>query len=382
MEYITLVFENFYTYVLPFLIVLGVLVFVHEWGHFIVARLCGVKIETFSIGFGPELYAYKGKKTGTRWRLAVIPLGGYVKMFGDDDPASATTRNPKTITKEEKKYAFFAQPLWQRALIVAAGPLINFLFAVIALGFLFHYDGQPYSLPLVKEVLPKSAALKSGMKVGDEILFVDGKKLLRFEDLQRIVQENAGTSLKVVVKRGKTNLPLNVTPRSKEVKDRFGRKRYIGHLGIIGGKPQVLKQPMGRAFKNATVETYDMTIMTLQGVWDIIIGVRSTKDLGGPLRIAQMSSEFKQEGLASFIWFMAILSMNLGLINLFPIPVLDGGHLVFYFFEGVLRRPLHERAQEYMVRIGVVLVSALILLVTWNDIVSLKVFDFVKNIFT
>ena len=375
MDFLAGLLSGFYDNLLPFLILILVLVSVHEWGHYIVARLCGVTVETFSIGFGPELYAWVAK-SGTRWRIAALPLGGYVKMLGDEDPASATS-NGKKLTKKQLKSAFFTQPLWKRASIVAAGPGVNFLFAILALAVLFMIQGQPYTPVVVKEVMKQSAAAEGGIIPGDVITHVDGEEIDRFEELQKIVRHSAGQPLNVTVMRGEGNVALIVTPGSREITDRFGDKRQIGVFGIRGGKPKLEQRGPISALYHATIETYALSAATLNAFGDMIMGTRSSEEIGGPIRIAQMSSEVKQEGWLSFLWFMAILSINLGLINLFPIPVLDGGHLLFYAIEAVMGKPVNEKMQEYMVKAGLTVILALVVLSTWNDLSRL---EYIKNL--
>ncbi len=372
MELFGSLLNSFNDNILPFIILIAVLVFVHEWGHYIVARLCGVTVETFSIGFGPELFGWKAK-SGTHWRVAALPLGGYVKMLGDTDPASAGS-DGKKLTKKQLKTAFFSQKLWKRASIVAAGPAVNFLFAILALAVLFSIQGQPFTPPAVKEVVKMSAAEDGGILPGDIITHVDNKEINRFEDLQAIVRDSAGVPLHVVVKRQNENVPLIVVPQTKSMTDRFGTEHQIGVFGIKGGLPQLEKRGVFSAIYHATIETYVLTKSTLHAFGDMFMGVRSSDEIGGPIRIAQMSSEVKQDGWLSFIWFMAVLSINLGLINLFPIPVLDGGHLLFYAFEAVLGRPLSEKTQEYMVKAGLTVILGLVVLSTWNDISRLEYF--------
>ena len=364
-----------------FLVVLTVLVFVHELGHYLVARWNGVRVEVFSIGFGPELFGWNNR-AGTRWKISAIPLGGYVKMFGDADPASMPAADLPEMTAAERDVAFHHKRLPQRAAIVAAGPVANFIFAIVALAGLFMTVGQPFTPPQIGTVQQGSAAEAAGMQAGDRIVSLDGQRIERFEDVQRIVRLDPGQPLAVVIHRGDQNISLSVTPKLSEVTDRFGNKHQYGLLGIVGQGVQYVRYNPFQALVRANTETVDIVGGTLQAVWQMIIGARSTDELGGPLRIAQMSGEVAQYGWSAIVPFMAVLSINLGLINLFPIPVLDGGHLLFYAAEALRGRPLGQRAQEYGFRFGLALVLTLMVFATWNDLVHLRVVEFLKALVT
>lgn len=371
--------SGLWTYVIPFLVVLTVLVFVHELGHYWVARRNGVRIETFSIGFGPELFG-RTDKTGTRWKFSAIPLGGYVKMFGDADAASTPSGAVRSMTPAEREVSFFHKRLGQRAAIVAAGPIANFLFAIIGLTLLFSIYGQPFTPADIGSVQPESAAAQAGMLPGDVIVEVDGQVIERFEEVQQIVRFNQGTPLALVVQRDGQRLPISVTPQVTTVTDRMGNSHTIGLLGIGRAGMEYRRHDPLTALWQAGRETVNLTVGTLGAVGQMIGGSRGTEELGGPLRIAQMSGEVAQSGIVALIWFMAILSVNLGLINLFPIPMLDGGHLLFYAVEAIRGKPLGDRAQEYGFRIGLALVLTLMVFATWNDLVHLRVVDFFRDL--
>ncbi|GEO36786.1 regulator of sigma E protease [Skermanella aerolata] len=368
-----------WTYVIPFLVVLTVLVFVHELGHYWVARRNGVRIETFSIGFGPELFG-RTDKAGTRWKFSAIPLGGYVKMFGDADAASTPSGAVRSMTPAEREISFFHKRLGQRAAIVAAGPIANFLFAIIGLTLLFSIYGQPFTPADIGSVQPESAAAQAGMLPGDVIVEVDGQAIERFEEVQQIVRFNQGTPLALVVQRDGQRLPISVTPQVTTVTDRMGNSHTIGLLGIGRAGMEYRRHDPLTALWQAGRETVNLTVGTLGAVGQMVSGSRGTEELGGPLRIAQMSGEVAQSGIVALIWFMAILSVNLGLINLFPIPMLDGGHLLFYAVEAIRGKPLGDRAQEYGFRIGLALVLTLMVFATWNDLVHLRVVDFFRDL--
>ena len=368
-------------YVLPFLLILTVLVFVHELGHYLVARHNGVRVEVFSIGFGPELFGWNDR-AGTRWKFSAIPLGGYVKMYGDADPASMPGARLADMTAEQRAVSFHHKRLPQRAAIVAAGPAANFIFALVLLAGLFATVGQPYTPPYVGQVQPGSAAEQAGIKAQDTIVAIDGERIDRFEDVQRIVRLNTGTPLEIMVQRGDQKVTLSVTPRVTSFTDRFGNEHKIGLLGIEGKGVNYIRRDPASALWRAGQETMNLTVGTLQAAWQMLLGLRPTDELGGPVRIAQMSGEVAQGGVVAIIWFLAVLSINLGLINLFPIPVLDGGHLLFYAAEAVRGRPLGQRAQEYGFRVGLALVLTLMVFATWNDLVHLRVVEFIKGLMT
>ncbi len=372
-------------YIVPFLVVLTVLVFVHELGHYLVARWNGVRIEVFSIGFGPEIFGWNDR-AGTRWKLSVMPLGGYVKMFGDADPASMPAGDIATLNAsmsvEERAVSFHHKRLPQRSAVVAAGPVANFIFAAILLAALFATVGQPFTPPDVSKVQPGSAAEQGGVKPGDVFVAINGEKVDRFEDVQRIVRLDPGLPLTLLVRRGGQDVTLSVTPKITTITDRFGNTHRLALLGIEGGKVRYVRRDPLTAVWRASAETMNIATGTLDAVWQMIIGARTADDLGGPLRIAQMSGEVAQGGIVALLWFMAVLSINLGLINLFPIPVLDGGHLLFYAAEAIRGKPLGQRAQEYGFRVGLALVLTLMVFATWNDLVHLRVIAFLKSLVT
>jgi regulator of sigma E protease len=365
-----------------FVVVLTVLVFVHEFGHYIVARWNKVRIEVFSIGFGPEIFGWYDR-AGTRWKFSLMPLGGYVKMFGDADPASMPASELAAMTPEEQAVSFHHKRLPQRVAVVAAGPIANFIFALVVLTGLYATVGQSFTLPEVGAVEPGSAAEAGGIKPGDIFLTIDGQPVERFEDVQRLVQINTGAPMVLVLKRGDGRATLSVTPKLSEITDRFGNKHQFSLLGIHSqGVVQFVRYDPLTAFERASVETVDNASVSLRAVWQMLIGARTADELGGPLRIAQMSGEIAHFGAAAVLSFMAFLSVNLGLINLFPIPVLDGGHLLFYAAEAIRGKPLGQRAQEYGFRFGLVVVLTLMVFATWNDLVHLKFLEFLKSLVT
>jgi len=358
-------------YIIPFLIVLSILVFIHELGHYLVARYNGVGVDVFSIGFGPEIFGWNDK-AGTRWKVSWFPLGGYVKMVGDADAASTPDHTAlKKMNEDTRSRSLFYKTVWQRIAVSAAGPIANYFFAVVLFSILFATQGQHYTLPIIHGFQEGSVAVQAGFQVGDRIKDINGEQINRFEDIPLIVQEHAGDTLQVVVDRNGHILTLTVTPVLSVIKDHFGHVHKIGLLGIKGAEAGYIKRSWWNSWWYATKEAVSLSWQTLKALGQIIIGAKSADGLGGPLRIAQMSGEIAQSGFVALIWFMALLSVNLGLINLFPVPMLDGGHLLFYFIEVVRGKPLTEKAQEWGFRIGFGLIVGLMILATWNDIVHI-----------
>ena len=370
----------FLIYLPAFLLILTVLVFVHELGHYWVARRAGVRIEVFSIGFGPEIIGWTDRAK-TRWKISAIPLGGYVKMFGEG-PYSGGGASGQPLSPEERAESFTHKSLGARAAIVFAGPAANYLFAIVVLSGLFMGIGQLQTPPVVGEVMPQSAAEAAGIQAGDEFVRVDGNEIEHFSDVQRIVRLRPGEPLDFVLRRGDQEIDLTVTPRAVEEPDISGNKATIGLIGVKQSVGTYHKLGPVDAVVTATEETFRISADILTAIGQFVVGKRSVKELGGPVRIGQMSGDTVKLGFVPFISFMALLSINLGLINLFPVPMLDGGHLVFYAIEAVRGKPLGERAQEIGFRIGLVVVLGLMLFVTFNDLVNLQLFEFVKSLIT
>jgi len=363
------------TYLVPFLFVLSLVVFFHELGHFLVARLCGVRVMVFSIGFGPEIVGFNDRH-GTRWKISAIPLGGFVKFLGDDNAASVPDNAALAgMDAGERAQSFMFQPVAKRAAIVVAGPLANFILAVVIFAAVFMLYGKQTMSARVDAVQPGSAAATAGFEPGDVVVAIDGHAIDNFSQMQRIVAESAGEPLAITVERNGASLTLNATPALQEKKDVFGNVRRIGILGIQRSPaPEDLKfQPVGppQAIWLGMQEAWDVIDQTLSYVGGVIIGRKSADQLGGPARIAQMSGQVASLGFVPLLHFAGMLSVSIGLLNLFPIPLLDGGHLLFYLIEGVRGRPLSERAQEVGFRIGLAIVLMLMIFATFNDIVHL-----------
>ncbi len=362
-------------YVIPFLFVLTLVVFFHELGHFWVARRAGVRVLTFSLGFGPELCGFNDRH-GTRWKLSAIPLGGYVKFFGDEDAAS--TPNPAQLERmnpKERKESFFYQPLGWRAAIVAAGPIANFILAIVIFSIVFMVFGKQVTAPRVDQVGPGSAAEQAGFMPGDLVLSIDGRKMESFSDMQRIVGIHAGQPLTFVLERGDREVTLTATPELKEIKDSFGNVQRTGLLGITrslsAGDVTVQHYGPVEAVGMGAQETWFVVTRTFDYIGGLFAGRESADQLGGPIRIAQVSGQVATFGFGALLSLAAVLSVSIGLLNLFPIPLLDGGHLLFYALEAIRGRPLSPRAQDIGFRIGMALVLMLMLFSTWNDVMHL-----------
>ena len=354
-----------------FVVVLGVLVFVHELGHYLAARWRGVRVETFSIGFGQAITSWTDR-SGTVWKLAWLPLGGYVKLHGQERPQDvAEDVRAKWIPGQ----TFHDKTVLSRAIVVAAGPIANFALAMVLFAALFIAIGEPVALPVVGAVLPDSAASRAGLMVNDRIVSIAGDSIGTFEDLQHSVTMHPGETLKMNIRRDGADQQLDVTTESR---DSGGHK--VGLLGIRGGAVEYRHVSVPAALLGGVTQTWTITKETFTGLAQMISGTRGTEELGGPLRIAQLSGQVAQLGLASLVSFIAVLSVNLGLINLFPVPVLDGGHLVFYLAEALRGRPLPQRAQEYGFRAGLAFLACLFVFATWNDLTHLGLFRWVVSL--
>ena len=358
---------------LGFVLVLGPLVFLHELGHYLVGRWFGVRADTFSIGFGKELVGWTDRR-GTRWKLSAIPLGGYVQFAGDMNPASQADPEWLALPAEERAQTFQGRPLWQRSLIVLAGPVMNLLVAVVILaGFNMAY-GRMEAPPVIGAVQAGSIADKAGLQPGDRIVSLRGKQVDNFLDVRLVVGQHPGEDMDLVIERDGARLPVSVRTGVKVATDRFGNSQRIGYLGIGASKLELVPVGPGRAIGEAFVQTGDIMKMMVTGIGQIITGKREVQELGGPIKIAKYSGEQLVSGLQSYAWFVALISINLGFINLLPIPVLDGGHLAFYAAEAVRRKPVSAKGQEWAFRTGLAFVMALMLFVTVNDIASLRLF--------
>lgn len=363
-------------YLVPFLFVLTIVVFVHELGHFLVGRWCGVDVKVFSIGFGRELFGFEDRH-GTRWRFAIIPLGGYVKFSGDAD-ASSTPDNAEVarMTPEQRARSFPAQSIGERAAIVAAGPIANFLLAILIFAGTVYAFGRPILTPRVDQVVVGSAAERAGLRAGDLVLSIDGSAIRSFGDMQRAISTRPNETLSVSVDRAGSTLVLPVTPDLVETSSALGKQR-IGVVGVQASRraEDWTTQHFGfvEAVKVGFSETWFVVERTYDYLSKLVSGRESTDQLSGPIRIAQVSGMVASSGgVLALINLAAILSVSIGLMNLLPVPMLDGGHLMFYAIEALRGRPLSERAQEIGFRLGLGLVLMLMLFVTWNDLVHVR----------
>lgn len=364
---------NIVHYVVPFLILLGVLVFVHEFGHFIVARMTGVSVSAFSIGFGKELWSVTDKK-GTVWKISAIPLGGYCQFLGDADESSSTSEvDLSKYSEEEKKHLFATQKPLKKLAISIAGPLFNYLFAFVTFFGLFYFVGSYDIPPVVSEVIEDSPAQKAGIMKGDRLVEINGKQINDWSDINKEVSI-AIEQVDLKIKRGEENISVTVPLVSMDYAyDETEKPIKRKMIGIKGEAKQfkIVKDNFNftESLRKSAEEVYNVTDMTLRGVWQMIIGERSGEDVGGIIRIAEMSGDISRtRGLLDFLYFMALLSINLGLINLFPIPLLDGGHVVIYLLEMISRRELNAKVRDCLFKIGLGFILFLMVFATWNDI--------------
>jgi regulator of sigma E protease len=354
-------------WIVPFLFTLTIIVFFHELGHFLVARWCGIRVLVFSMGFGPELAGFNDRH-GTRWKLSLIPLGGYVKFFGDDNEASVP--DPVVLaamSEEDRRHSFFGQSVGRRAAVVVAGPLTNFILAIVIFAGVFMMFGKPTAVPRVASVEANSAAAAAGFQPGDLVTAIDGRKIDNFVDMQRIVGFSGGHPLTIVVDRGGVPVTLTATPEIKNNRGVLGvtRSSQPGDVNVESVAPL-------DAVKLGVEKTWFIVETTLTYIRDVFAGRQSADQIGGPIGIARISGQVAELGWGALFDFVGVISVSIGLLNLFPVPLLDGGHLLFYSIEAVRGRPLSERAQEVGFRIGLAIVVMLMIFATVNDILHLR----------
>jgi regulator of sigma E protease len=362
------------SYIVPFLFVLSLVVFFHELGHFLVGRWCGVKVEAFSLGFGPELFGFCDRY-GTRWRVAALPLGGYVKFHGDANDASLPQEEAvAAMPAQEREVSFSTQKVWKRAAIVAAGPIANFLLAIVIYTGIFYVHGRSILLPVIDSVAAGSAAEAAGFQPGDLIVAIDGARIDSFEDMQRIVQAASDTPLVFTVERGGKTLELVATPRRRDLSTPFGTTR-AGVLGVQSRAKQENWHVQTYGFLDsarlAGSETWYVVARTGSYLKGLVLGQESADQLSGPIRIAEVSGEMAKIGLAALLNLAAILSISVGMLNLLPVPLLDGGHLVYYAVEAVRGKAVNEKVQQFGINVGIALLTALMFFATYNDILHL-----------
>lgn len=359
-------------YILPFLLVLTIVVFFHELGHYLVGRWCGIRVLTFSVGFGPEICGFHDR-LGTRWRLSAIPLGGYVKFHGDENAASQpSSKELEGLSPQERARTFPGASLWRRAATVAAGPIANFILAIAIFSITIGINGRMIADPVVAQVVEGSAAEAAGIVPGDLLVSLDGNRIGTFDDVRRYITARPEIPVRVVVERDGSPVEMRVTPARKQITDRFGNEMEIGRIGIITneqvGDFRVVHYGPAEAVGQGVAETWFIVTRTMGYIGKVISGTESADQLGGPIRVAQVSGQVATLGIAALIQLAAVLSVSIGLLNLMPVPMLDGGHLVFYAIEAVRGRPLGERATEWAFRIGLTAVLTLMLFATWNDV--------------
>ena len=369
----------FLTSVLTFIVVLTVLVFFHELGHYAVARWRGIGVAVFSVGFGREIIGWTDR-SGTRWKISWVPFGGYVKFVGDMGVTSIGS-DDGPYTAEEMAKAFHTKPLGSRAAVVVAGPVANFVLAVLLLAGLFVTVGQPFTPPVIGGIQPGTVAEAAGFAEGDRVIRVGSAGIDRFEDLRLLILSSPGRELKFVVVRDGEELVIRAAPGIETITDNAGNDREIGILGVFFGPQEQIRRGPVSALWYASKQTWFIAEQTLVFLGRMITGSMPADDLRGPIGIAQISGQVAQFGITPIIEFMALLSISLGLINLFPVPMLDGGHLLFYGFELVRGRPLGRKAQEIGYRIGFAMVLMLMIFATWNDFVQLNVVDRLRGLF-
>jgi regulator of sigma E protease len=367
MSIIQIILHNLFSFVA----IISLIVFIHEFGHFIVARWCGVKIEEFAIGFGKKIFGFRDKK-GTEWKFCVLPFGGYVKMYGDKNGASIPdVELIKQMSAHERKISFLGKNVYQRIAIVGAGPVANFILAIFIFTCLFKINGIAQIEPVVSEIVENSASFEAGIKKGDRILAIDNVEIEDFQKMRNIVVTGLEKDLNFKIQRNDEELNIKISPKIIPQKDMFGDEIKIRSIGLIA--ENVIKKELSliESFAEANKETFDISKSILKTLGQLITGQRSVKELGGPVKIAKYSGKTVEQGLVVVAWFMAMISINLGVMNLLPIPVLDGGHLFYYLFEAIKGKPLSQKVQTYGYNFGLALVLSLMVFTTLNDIFQL-----------
>lgn len=359
---------------LTFIVMIAVLVVVHEGGHYLAGRFFGVKIDSFAVGFGKELFGFDDRR-GTRWKLNLIPLGGYVKFTGDMNEASQIDPAVLLLPEAERRSLFVFKPLWQRAIIVAAGPVVNFLFAIAILAGFYVALGHPFTPPVVAGVTADGPAAAAGIRPGDRIVSIDGDAIERFEDIVNIVMSGTGEAMQIVIDRDGARLSLRVTPARVETVDRFGNVVKHGRLGVSRSGRIVEDVSLFPAIGYGIKDTGEIIVTIATTLKQVVLAERSLADLGGPIKTGQVAGQQASLGILPFIAFMAFFSINLGFINLLPIPMLDGGHLLLYAVETVRRRPVGAKTQEWAFMSGFAALMTFMAVLTWNDLGSVGVWD-------
>ncbi|PDT07545.1 RIP metalloprotease RseP [Rhizobium sp. M1] len=358
--------------IVTFILVLSLLVFVHEMGHYLVGRWSGIRIIAFSVGFGPEIFGFTDRH-GTRWKISAIPLGGYVRFFGDEDVSSKPDNDGiAAMSEEDRARSFAGAKLWKRAATVAAGPIANFLLAIVIFAVLFTVYGRMIADPVVAEVKPESSAAVAGILPGDLLIAIDGDKVETFDEVRRYVAMRPSQRIVVTIERGGQKLDVPMVPQRTDTTDQFGNKIELGQIGIVTNKEagnfRLRTYAPLEAVREGVIESAGIVTGTFKYIGNIFAGSMRADQLGGPIRVAQASGQMASLGLGAVLQLAATLSVSIGLLNLMPVPVLDGGHLMFYAVEAVRGRPLGSKAQEVAFRIGLAMILTLMVFTTWNDI--------------
>lgn len=372
MDQLTAFFGFMVGYILPYVVILSLLVFVHELGHYLAARWSGIRILAFSVGFGPELIGYTDSH-GTRWKISAIPLGGYVRFYGDADASSRSDDTELSdLSPAERAQTLAGAKLWKRAVTVAAGPIANFLLAIVIFAVIFGTYGKPIADPVVAEVKAESAAGEAGVMPGDLLVALDGERVETFDDIVRYISMRPEVPVVVTVKRGGGELDLRMVPRRVETTDRFGNKMEVGQIGIVtnqqSGNFRIEPLTPVQAVGEGVRQTWHIVTGTVDYIGNMISGRMNADQLGGPVRVVQASGQMASLGILALFNLAAVLSVSLGLLNLMPVPVLDGGHLVLYALEALRGKPVSAAAQEIAFRIGLAMILSLMVFATWNDI--------------
>ncbi|MBU4529648.1 MAG: RIP metalloprotease RseP [Hoeflea sp.] len=375
MEFLTSSAGSILSALPPFLLVLTIVVFFHELGHYLVGRWCGIKAEVFSVGFGPELFG-RTDRHGTRWKVSLIPLGGYVKFLGDENAASQPSGSgAPALSAAERAQSFPNAALWRRAATVAAGPIANFILAIAIFSVTFGINGRMISDPVVASVQPASAAEAAGILAGDRFVAIDGIEVEIFDDVQRYVSVRPEVPMTLTMDRNGELVDLTLTPVRTEIADNFGNKMEVGRIGVVtdtdAGNFRVREYGPIEAVGEGVAQSWYIVTRTVGYLGNIISGREKPDQLGGPIRVAKYSKDMSTLGIMALIQLAAVLSVSIGLLNLMPVPMLDGGHLVFYAIEAVRGRPPGEVAQEWAYRFGLSIVLALMIFATWNDVTML-----------
>lgn len=372
MDHMTAFFGFLTGYILPYVVVLSLLVFIHELGHYLAGRWSGIRVLAFSIGFGPEIVGFTDGH-GTRWKLSAIPLGGYVRFYGDADAASLADGNELAeMSLAERAQTLAGAKLWKRAITVAAGPIANFIAAIAIFAVLFGIYGKPVADPVVAEVRDGSAAFEAGVRPGDVLVALDGKRIDTFDDVVRYISMRPEIPVVVTVRRDGAEIGLDMVPRRTVTTDRFGNEMEVGQIGIVtnqqSGNFRIIELTPIEAVGEGALQTWHIVTGTFDYLSNLIAGRMNADQLGGPVRVVQASGQMATLGVVALLNLAAVLSVSLGLLNLMPVPVLDGGHLVLYALEAIRGKPVGQTAQEIAFRIGLIMILSLMVFATWNDI--------------